>query len=490
MFKSIIKPLKEQYDKDYPERSFWIDVYTRVLDGEIYDHLENPFHVEYNNVNEYIPVHKRIPSVIYGLPEIIVNDSVSMLFSESHFPQVDCNDEILRETLQDIIKESKLNKVMIEAARTGSVGSVAILMQVLRNRVFFKVLSTQYLTPEFDREAPDTLVRVVEKYKVRGYSLREVGYSIKSSELNSWHWFQRDWDAISENVYFPWLCSDEEAAPVLDESKSTRHELGFVPIVWIKNLPGGKGCDGRCTFKSAIDIAIEIDYQLSMAGRALKYSADPKLVIKNPANPNQAIEGSGNALIVQTDGGAELLEINGKAADAVIQYVRALRELGLETVRGNRVNVDKIAAAQSGRAMEIMNQALVWLADELRIGYGECGLLDLLKMIVKASKKIKIQVDGSAIPELNEKEKITLRWPDWYPPTADDKQKDASTIVTLSNNKLISKETGVKVISKDYDIEEVQKELQQIDADAKKEAETQPKVINNRVDTQRSKSDD
>lgn len=493
MFKSIINPLLEQRDKDYPERSFWIDMYTRVLNGEIYEHLNTPFHVEFNQCNDYIPIHKRIPSVIYGLPEIIVNDSISMLFSESHFPQVDCNDEVLRETLQDIIKESRLNKTMIEAARIGSVGSVAILMQVLRNRMFFKALSTQYLTPEFDREAPDTLVRVVEKYKVRGYSLRDVGYSIEAAELNSWHWFQRDWDAISENVYLPWLCSDEEAIPVLDESRSTRHELGFVPIVWIKNLPGGNGIDGRCTFKSVIDIAIEIDYQLSMAGRALKYSADPRLVIINPADPGQVIEGSGNALIVPKDGDAKMLEINGKAADAVIQYVRALREMGLEVVRGNRVNVDKISAAQSGRAMEMMNQSLVWLADELRISYGECGLLDLLKMIVRASKKIKLQVNGAAIPAMNEKEAITLRWPDWYPSTADDKQKDASTVVALTANKLISRETGIKILSKDYDIEEVQKEIGQINDDVINEAVMQSasqSINNNRVETQRRTSDD
>ena len=34
---------------------------------------------------------------------------------------------------------------------------------------------------------------------------------------------------------------------------------------------------------AAIETKIEIDYQLSQAGRGLKYSSDPTLLIKEPA---------------------------------------------------------------------------------------------------------------------------------------------------------------------------------------------------------------
>ena len=74
----------------------------------------------------------------------------------------------MRAALADIVKETRLNLTMTEAAMRGSIGSVAILMRVLRGRVFFDVLDTTYLTPEWDPEEPDTLTRVTEKYKVRG----------------------------------------------------------------------------------------------------------------------------------------------------------------------------------------------------------------------------------------------------------------------------------------------------------------------------------
>ena len=121
----------------------------------------------------------------------------------------------------------------------------------------------------------------------------------------------------------------------------------------------------------AIETAIEIDYQLSQAGRGLKYSSDPTLLIREPAAiEGELVRGGGNALVVSEKGDAKLLEISGTAAAAVIEYVRTLREMALEGVHGNRASADRLTAAQSGRALEMMNQGLIWLADNLRVSYG------------------------------------------------------------------------------------------------------------------------
>ena len=132
---------------------------------------------------------------------------------------------------------------------------------------------------------------------------------------------------------------------------------------------------------------VEIDYQLSQVGRGLKYSSDPTLLLKDPTLPDgELIKGAGNALIVSEKGDARLLEIGGTASAAVIEYVRTLRELALESIHGNRASPDKVAAAQSGRALELLNQGLIWLADNLRTSYGEVGLLQLARLIVRASQ--------------------------------------------------------------------------------------------------------
>jgi hypothetical protein len=410
--------------------------------------------------------------VRYGLCRLVVDDSVSLLFSEGHFPQVDCgkDGESAKEAVQRVMKESALNEVMIDAATRGSVGSVAILFRVLASRVFFDVMDTPFLTPKWKADAPDTLEQVTEKYKVKGQALKDSGYAIKDDELKSDFWFQRDWTAESEIWYQPVKIEANAKAPAIDKAKTVNHQLGFVPVVWIKNLPGGNGIDGTCTFPAeAIDTGIEIDYQLSQVGRGLKYSSDPTLLIKEPAfSDGTIIRSASNAITVNEKGDAKMLEINGTAAAAVMDYVRMLREFALESMHGNRANADKISAAQSGRAMELANQALIWLADRLRISYGEGALLELLNMVVKAADKLALTYkDGSKVGKIALTAPLALRWPAWYQPTTTDMQTTANTLRTLCDAGLMSRLTAIKVLCAQYDIEDAEAEKLLADADMK-----------------------
>jgi hypothetical protein len=75
----------------------------------------------------------------------VVNDSVSLCFLRATSRPWTARTST-RDTLTKLAKETKLNEVMIDAA-TRAAGSVAILMRVLSNRVFWKVMPTVYLTP-------------------------------------------------------------------------------------------------------------------------------------------------------------------------------------------------------------------------------------------------------------------------------------------------------------------------------------------------------
>jgi len=437
------------------------------LDGTQYDALPHSFHTEKSDADEYIPLRKRRPSVRYALCNAVVDDSVGLLFSEEHYPTAASEDPKAVETIAAIVKDCKLNEVMIDAATRGSVGSIAIQMRVLKNRLFFKVMPTQFLTPVWQDDAPDTLKSITEKYKTKGSALAASGYPIKSDDMAADFWFQRIWDTNAENWFVPWLVkgSDPAIVPMRDETRSKTHSLGFVPIVWIKNLPGGDDIDGACTFKRAIDTNIEIDYLLSQGGRALKYASDPTLMIKEPATGtgNTLVKGGGNAIVVSENGDAKLLEMTGGSTDALLEFVRLARQVALESIHGNKADADKIAAAQSGRAMELMNQALIWLADKLRISYGETGLLALYNMIVKASNKFNLKDSGgNAIPAISTGKPISLQWPAWYAPTWTDKTNEANTLNTLTTGGLMSKETATKSIADQYDIEDVPAELTRI----------------------------
>jgi hypothetical protein len=461
-------------DKDLPQRAFDIGCLNSILDGTQYDALPYSFHTEKSPADEYIPLRKRRPSVRYALCAAVVDDSVGLLFSEEHFPAATCETPEVAESLAAIVKDCNLNEVMIDAATRGSVGSVCIHLQVLSNRMFFKVMQTQYLTPTWDPNAPDTLQLVTEKYKTTGYAVKAMGYEVKADDLASDHWVQWTWDAKSENWFVPWLVKGEypdDFAPTRDDKKSVNHDFGVVPMVWIKNLPGGDEIDGKCTFALAIDTNIEIDYLLSQGGRALKYASDPTLIIKEPAQGGggSMLKGAGTAIVVDKDGDAKLLEMSGGSTDALIEFCKNARQFALESIHGNKADADKIAAAQSGRAMELMNQALIWLADKLRISYGEKGLRQLLKMVVLASNKYSlVDSEQNALKPIPTGKPIGLQWPAWYAPTWADKVNESTYLVALTGSGLISKETATKSILPQFDIEvdDAIAELGRIKADA------------------------
>lgn len=456
-------------DGDLPLRAWRLDVLGRVLDGTIYDVLQHEFHQEKNEAEEYIPIHQRKPSVRTGLIRTVVDDSVSLLFSEGHFPELHCEDETVKEALAAVTKDAKLNLTMIDAATRGSVGSVAILLRFLSKRVFVSVLSTGYLTPAWDPNAPDTLTRVTELRKVTGQQLAAAGYAVEPDATV--YWFQREWDARAETWFMPIEAKKDGGKPTaVDTERTVTHNLGFVPMVWVKNLPGGDDIDGEATFGAeAINTTMEADYQMSQAGRGLRYSSDPTLLLKEPAGADggKMVRSASNAIVVDKDGDGKLLEINGTASEAVIKFVEKLRELVLERLHGNRSSADKLSAAQSGRALEMMHQALIWLADKLRASYGECALLDIYRMVVRGSQRYPLTIGGQDFGKLPMDKPISLTWPAWFPMTAQDIDTFATGMATLISNGVISRETALKAIAATFDIEDVRAERALIDAERK-----------------------
>src|SRR5436305_894115 len=92
----------------------------------------------------------------------------------------------------------------------------------------------------------DILRRVLD-----GTLLAANGYEIADPGAD--YWFMRRWDAQDETWFVPWPLGTT-AAPEVDAQRSVRHGLGFVPMVWVRNLPGlsatGDVNDGACTFRA------------------------------------------------------------------------------------------------------------------------------------------------------------------------------------------------------------------------------------------------
>ncbi len=462
MFRTLCDQIP--FDGDFPARAHTLTILQRVLDGTLYDSLPYEFHEERTAGGEYIPLRLRRPSVRYALSRIVVEDSVALLFSDGHFPALECADRATRDAVAALVRATRLNSVMTQAALRGSIGSVAILLRILRGRPFLDVLDTPYLTPVWDAGAPDTLLSVTERYKVGGADLAAQGYDV--ADVGAVYWFERRWDREFETRFTPVAVGSGDPAQ-LDPARSVRHGLGFVPIVWVRNLPGCTGIDGACTFRAAVETGIEIDYQLSQAGRGLKYSSDPTLLIKEPAGlDGTMVRGAANALVVSEKGDAKLLEIGGTASQAVIDYVRTLRELALESVHGNRADANRLNAPASGRALELMNQGLLWLADNLRTSYGEGAILPVVDMMLRASRVFRLRLDGLELADGDVTPPISLRWPEWYPTDSADRQRDAQTVTGLVAARQMSRETAVRILAPEFGIDDIGIEMARIDAES------------------------
>lgn len=443
-------------DADMGERYNRLNFVERVIENCIYDEaLDFGFYQGHNETGEYIKLRARVPTVQTGLASVIVNDSTSLLFAESHFPAVICKDKKTQVLLGDLIEEYRLQETMLIASRMGSVGSVALEVVVLDGKLIVNPLEAKNLTPVWHPRDPRKLLSVVQRYKVLGKDLNQSGlYSkLKTFDSHASYWFHAEWDENNYTHYVPYTVTDakdEEFKPTAFEDLTYTYNLGVVPIVWIKNLPSLKPShiDGYPTVcASAISTIIEIDYQLSQGGRALTYSADPITVIKEGEDSvgedgGSLIRTSDNVIRIDAQGDAKMLEIDGKASKAILEYCQELRERVMELVRGNRTSPDKLAAATSGYAIELMNMALTNLVKELRVSYGVGGLLELLNLIAKMSEKVSIKVGGKNISKVNVSKGLRLKWKTFYEETETDKQQKANTLSVLTQAGLLAIEQG------------------------------------------------
>jgi hypothetical protein len=364
---------------------------------------------------------------------------------------------------------------MLEAATRGAVGSVAIELRVVKSRPFFAVHGTKFLFPVWRRDDPRELQDVTECYKVGDEDLIAQGYQVESG--SGPYWFKRIWDDQAELWFKPVPVGNDPRMMELDSERSVVHGFGFVPIVWIRNISGSgghdaDGPDGTCTFAASIDTVIEADYLLSQAGRGLKYGSDPTLVLKDPSaglgsGPQVRTGGAATALTLPPEGDAKLLEINGNAAAAVLAHVKELRAIALEAMHGNRAHGDRMGTAQSGRAIELMCQGLIWLADRLRISYGEGGLQSLLIMLCKASQRV-----GAGLLVAGERQRdldpsgISLIWPSWFPASFADRQAQANSIATLLQAGVIDRSSALAIVAPLYGLAGTVQPADELEPDA------------------------
>lgn len=463
----------------YSHRTRELLALERVLDGTLYDHIHHPFFRSCDTDGTYIPINRRRPSVRSNLCNVVVDDSVSLLFGASHWPSVTVHgadeqaNHQAENTIRQIVKAMHLSSLMEQAAVMGSVGSVAILVQVIENELVIEIKRTCFLEPIFSLFDASRLIRVREQYIVDAEGLRRAGFG--QFEAGN-YWFTRDFTEQETIWYQPIRVDACVGMPddlVRDDERSLVHGLGVVPVVWIRNLPGTDPVypEGKCTFAAGIDAMIDADYLLSQTVRGLRYSADPTMVLSvdEYMMPGGGIppitKDASNAIALPQGGEAKLLEINGTGAAAALNMWESLRSLALEAMHGNRAHGDKVSAGQSGRAMELMCLGLTWLTGRLRRSYGEFGLLSVIRLIARISQIVpELTIRGKQYGPL-ELENLSLVWPPWFEPTFGDMQTMANAVQAARSSGSVSVDTAVRMMRPATHVQNVGEEINKIQND-------------------------
>ena len=424
----------------------------QVLQGWQYDCLPNPFDKEVTDGTggAYIPLSERRPSVRTNLCRVVVEEAAELLFADTHWPTIQGKDPKTTTAMADLVAQCNLEPLMVHAAIAGSIGSIALLVEVHERVPRVLTLDTMFLTPKWDIAGELLQVTEIKRYKTDEIAEFLTPQQVRDNPNTSWEW-RRVWDRKRSVMYKPRLITDPMPPLFEDSDQTIEHDFGFVPIVWIRNMCGDPlQIDGPCTFELAIDTVIEQDYLLSQGGRALRYAADPKLVLKTGgADPGNITGGAANALVLPPESDAKLLEINGNAQSALINHIRELRAIVLEQLHGNKTHPDRIAASQSGRAMEMMAQSLIWLADRLRHSYGNTGLLEVARMICRMSATVGDEKEGTAGLLLNGNtyqalsvEGLSLHWPPWFSQTGQELLELSQALATAVSAGVMSRQTA------------------------------------------------
>ena len=484
--------------------------------GEAYDGLpehHDPAHAE-------LPLRQRQPTVIARLGAAHVDQVTALLFGRGRQPTyrvaglegpdgevvelTEPERAALDERVASIIRRAQLPGHLSELGRIGLVqGTVALAgYQTESGRAWAEVLHLHDAVPVFasaDRETADAL-------ELREGDLTELDV----------YWWERTEDPGGKTTKAlrrrRWTLTDVlEYEPLedvtlgdvaldgldweLDEAASVTHDLGLVPVSWVRNRRvAGSPWGAPLITEVEHLIEDEVNYTITQRGRGVRYNCEPQLYVKDGANATGPDgeplgRGSNRTINVESYGGdmpgveLGILEMTGLGLEQAAAYVDSLGHLLRQVTRVVDHDPQRAAGALSGVALQRMMAPTVALVDDLRGEYGE-GLsrwLELMLMIDGAELEddtfegedvevdedlvdddaseedvpVAITAQDSAVPEELRRVIVEVTWPEIIEPTAADFAAVVAPVIDLYESGIIDAEAALTRLASHLSIDDV-----------------------------------
>lgn len=476
----------------------------------------------------YVPLNRRKPSTVIDLPKLITKRLTAMALGEEQWPEVNADGDVDAEDYVKTLAEvANLQGKLQELAERGTAcGTFVGSFCYIDGKPRIGVHRAKHINVLRWADRDDLVIGAALKV----YRYQVTGLVDGKPKLLTYY-YARYWDEQEETIWdpIPEAYARDGTWSAKVRCVTAVHGYGFAPIYWGQNMPDSEAEDGLSSFDGLIDTFDSMNTLLSATMKGTIANVDPTLIIKDAPGTNEGLIRKGSDNAIYSEGGADYLEIKGTAVSTALDLLAKTMQYALDVTGVVLGDPNKMGSqAQSAAAMRIIYMPMINTCDILRTQYGNRFLVPMLTGLLKAAKLIgeaepgpvyttsdgrRVQEKPTVIlppkvltereagdppprtdptkPEApkapkpgkvtkktvprtpGESENLTLKWPPYFRPTAQDLQGAVDAAIK-AKGQLISDETAVRSTAQMFDVKDVAEELTNIEAEKAVQAAMYP----------------
>jgi hypothetical protein len=439
-----------------------LDLLDAYYEGRQYNGLSKWDENSYSD-GTHIPIRERQPRIQYQFARILSARLASKLVGSRTFPLFKIEEDPDTEAYLTALKQaSRIKAYLVEPVRRMVVaGSSFIRFYIVEGKFKFQCYLSKWCYPEFDGAGELESIRIQYVYE------DEADRDSQGRAKKKWYKLElsKTVDIKYDNPEY-----NNEQEPQFAVVARVEHNLEFVQGEWLKTTEVTNSVDGESLIEPVLGFIDELNYSLSQSSTAIQYNQDPQLALTkmDEEDVEKLIRSSAKAWNLGKEGDAKFLEASMNGVEAALGF-RDRVKMGIQDVtRIIMLDPEKIVgSAQSAKAMEVLHGPLVELIEELRPMLEKSLTMLMIKMAVANLKVFMAGADpvvdipeGYAIESLN----IVTQWPEIFPMTMQDLQQKVGIASSVTGANIISRETAMKWLAKDFGVENIEEELAKIAA--------------------------
>jgi hypothetical protein len=417
--------------------------------------------IECDAHGNHLPLRLKKPRLQVSFAKSLCQRVAAKLVGTSVFPKFLIEDSPEDQAfLSAVIREAQLKSRIVEPVRRMlNSGSVLVRFYIAGGSYKVQYYLAKCCYPKFQENGDLESVEI--KYTYPDYEDKDEKGQPKVK------WYKVELGTESETLYDnPEYQHNVE--PQFNPVSTIQHGLGFVQAEWMRTCEVPNDIDGYGLTQDLLAFIDELNYSLSQSSQAVSYNQDPQLIFKgmNEDELGDLVRSSMKSWHLGMQGEASFLETNLAGVERAIELRDKIRLNIQDISRIVLLDPEKVVgSAQSAKAMEVLHGPLTDLVDELRMPMEQ----SLKKLVLKMALATLIANDrGIPVPIIIPPGyrplslDVTVDWPPIFQQTMEDLQKKVQVASAAASANLISRATLTYWLAKDFNVEDIEAELQEI----------------------------